>query len=89
MNPRYCFEHVTSNAVSFTFKQNAKSVPLGLRTLILDATMLLHTDELEQAKGAISGWYFFVVTPLKFLKTISVIVRGDGYSKHKVKFDCP
>jgi hypothetical protein len=79
--------HLTSTSDCGTFKQYALFVPFGLTTLILLATILLHTVELEQAKVAISGWYFLLVFPLKFLKTTFVMVRGDGYSRQRVRLD--
>jgi len=78
---------VTSKSACGTFKQYAKSVPFGLTTLIALATILLQTVELEQANVPISGWYFLLVLPLKFLKRISVIVSGDGNSRHRVRLD--
>lgn len=78
---------VTSKADCGTFKQYAKSVPFGLTTLILLATIFLQAVVLEQAKVAISGWYFLLVLPLKFLKVTSVMVSRDGYSRQRVRLD--
>jgi hypothetical protein len=73
----------------FTFWQYASLLPFGLITLILIAEMSLHTVGLEQANAPISGWYFLLVVPLKFLKTTLVMVRDDGNSLHRVMLFCP
>lgn len=80
---------VTSKFACGTFKQYASSVPFGLTTLIALATILLQAVELEQANVPISGWYFLLVLPLKFLKRMSVMVSGDGNWRQRVKLDCP
>jgi hypothetical protein len=56
---------------------------------MLLAVMALQTVELEQAKVEISGWYFLLVWPLKFLKRILLMVKCEGYWLQRVRLFCP
>lgn len=79
-----------SNKSSSTFEQYASSfVPLGVKTSILVAVMLLQAAVLEQAMDPISGSYFLLVVPVKLVKRTLRMVSGEGYSLQRVVFFWP
>src|SRR5690242_3401827 len=66
-----------------------RSVPDGDFTSMLLMLMFLHTVGLEHCKYPISGSYFLLVVPLKFLIVISEMVSLEGNWLQSVMFFWP